>query len=156
MLPSTASRIAATGRRLLTARLLRPADYAVLDALLWRVRRPGMWDCDPDYATLARLAGICRGRAIEAVRVLVSLGLITKTRRHALVRWGRNRAQVAARQLSNAYVFCAPIIESSPRPADSVSGLDSGSVRLERALAGLGRAMRPLPQRTPASQTQLA
>lgn len=135
MLPSTARRIAANARRLLTARLIHPADYAVLDALLWRVRRPGMWDCDPDYATLARLAGICRGRAIEAVRVLVSLGLITKTRRHALVRWGRNRAQVAARQLSNCYVFCAPSKESSPRPADSDSKLDSGSTGLERALS---------------------
>jgi len=145
MLPSTASRIAATGRRLLTARLLRPADYAVLDALLWRVRRPGRWDCDPDYATLARLAGICRGRAIEAVRVLVSLKIITKTRRHTLIRWGRNRAQVAARQLSNCYVFCAPSIESSPRPADSDSRLDSRSTGVERALAGLGRAMQALP-----------
>jgi len=143
MNPTTASRIAATGRRLLTARLLRPADYAVLDALLWRVRRPGRWDCDPDYATLARLAGICRGRVIEAVRVLVSLGLITKTRRHALIRWGRNRAQVAARQLSNAYVFCAPSKESSGRSADSDSRLERGSTGLERALAGLGAAISP-------------
>jgi len=106
MLPSTASRIAATGRRLLTARLLRPADYAVLDALLWRVRRPGRWDCDPDYATISRLAGCCRSRAIKAVATLERLGLLSRQRRHALIRWGRNRAQVAARQLSNCYVSC--------------------------------------------------
>jgi hypothetical protein len=95
--------------------------------------------------TLARLAGICRGRAIEAVRTLVGLGIISKTRRHTLIRWGRNRAQVAARQLSNSYVFAAPIIESSGRAADSVFDLDRGSVKLERALAGLQRALTSTP-----------
>ena len=148
MTPETARRIASTGRRLLTARLIRPADYAVLDALLWRVRRPGRWDCDPDYSTIARLAGCCRDRAMKAVRKLAELGVITKKRRHVLVRWGANRAQVVARQVSNVYYFCVPTSkESSPRAADSDSKLDRGSKALEAALAGLGRAIQaPLAQ----------
>lgn len=142
MTPESARRIASTGRRLLTARLIRPADYAVLDALLWRVRKPGRWDCDPDYATIARLAGICRSRAIEAVRRLVALGILTKRRRHVLVRWGSNRAQVAARQVSNSYTFCVCVSkESSPRSADSDSLIDRGSKALEAALSGLGSAI---------------
>lgn len=138
MTPETARRITAHVRRLLTDRVLNAYDFAVYDVLMWRVRRPGRWDCDPDYATIARLAGCCRDRAIEAVKKLVALGIITKTKRHVLIRWGRNRAQVAARQISNSYVFAAPIIESSPRAADSGFLIDRGSKALEAALAGLG------------------
>ena len=141
MTPETARRITAHVRRLLTDRVLNAYDFAVYDVLMWRVRKPGRWDCDPDYSTIARLAGICRDRAIEAVKKLVSLGVISKTKRHVLIRWGRNRAQVAARQISNSYVFAAPIIESSPRAADSGFLLDKGSKALEAALAGLGIAV---------------
>jgi len=145
MNPSTAKRIERHGWRLLRARSIKPRDQTVLTWLLWHARAPGRWFCAPAYQAIADATGICRDQAIKAVRVLVALGLITKTRRHALVRWGRNRTQVAARQLSNAYVFCAPIIEPSPRPADSVSRLDSGSVRLDLALAGLGAAIQCPP-----------
>ena len=141
MTPETARRITAHVRRLLTERMLNAYDFAVYDVLMWRVRKPGRWDCDPDYSTIARLAGICRDRAMKAVRKLVGLGVLTKKRRHVLVRWGANRAQVAARQISNSYVFAAPIIESPTRAADSDSLIDRGSKALEAALAGLGRAM---------------
>lgn len=136
MTPDTARRIAAHARRLLTARLIRPADYAVLDVLLWRVRRPGRWDCAPDYKTIARLAGICRSRAIAAVRKLVDLGIMTKTRRHVLVSWGRNRAQRAARQVANSYTFCAHMSkESSTRSADS------GEERFKKVLGSVEAAL---------------
>lgn len=142
MSPETARRITAHVRRMLTERMLNAYDFAVYDVLMWRVRKPGRWDCDPDYSTIARLAGICRDRAMKAVRKLVGLGVLTKKRRHVLVRWGANRAQVAARQVSNVYYFCVPPSkESSPRAADSDSLLDRGSKALEAALAGLGRAM---------------
>ena len=142
MTPETARRITANVRRLQTAGLLTAHDFTAFDVLMWRVRKMGKWDCDPDYATIARLGHICRSKAIGAVKKLVTLGIITKTKRHALIRWGRNRAQVAARQISNRYWFCAPSIESSPRAADS-GFLESkkGSDRLEAALAGLGRAV---------------
>lgn len=141
MTPETARKITAHVRRLQTAGLLTAHDFTAFDVLMWRVRKPGRWDCDPDYATIARLGHICRGKAIDAVKKLVALGVISKTKRHALIRWGRNRAQVAARQISNSYVFAAPIIESPTRAADSDSLIDRGSKALEAALAGLGRAM---------------
>ena len=142
MTPETARKITAHVRRLLTDRVLNTYDFAVYDVLMWRVRRPGRWDCDPDYATIARLAGICRDRAMKAVAKLAELGVLTKKRRHVLVRWGRNKAQVAARQVSNSYVLAAPIKESSPRAADS-GFLESkrGSAALETALVRLGAVL---------------
>ena len=141
MNPATAKRIERHGWRLLRMRAIKPRDQTVLMWMLWHSRAPGRWECAPAYQAIANATGICRDQAIKAVAALVALGIITKTKRHVLIRWGRNRAQVAARQISNSYVFAAPIIESSPRAADSDSLLDRGSKALEAALAGLGRAM---------------
>ena len=118
MSPQQASRVAAHGRRLLTAKLLTPHAYAVLDAMLWRLRRPGRWDTSAPYSTIARLAGVSRDAAVEAVHKLVRLGVLTKEHRRVLVRWGANRAQVASRQIANLYVFCAPSTESARPPPD--------------------------------------
>ena len=140
--PETANRITRGVRRLLTAGLITPHDYACFDALFWRCRRLGAWECDPDYRTIARLAGVCRDRAIKAVRKLAGLGVLSLRRRHTLIRWGRNRAQVAARQVSNLYTFAAPSKESSSPAA--VRGEESSltlSRGLERALAGLEGAI---------------
>lgn len=142
MTPETARKITAHVRRLQTAGLLTAHDFTAFDVLMWRVRKMGRWDCDPDYATIARLGHICRSKAIGAVKKLVALGVITKKRRHVLVRWGANRAQVAARQVSNSYTFCVCYSkESSGRAADSDSLINRGSKALEAALAGLGRVM---------------
>jgi hypothetical protein len=78
MSPDQARRMAQHGRRLLTARIISPTDYAVLDALLWRCRRPGRSDLAVDYRSIARLAGVCRDTAIGAVRKLADIGLIQK------------------------------------------------------------------------------
>ena len=149
MSPQQASRVAAHGRRLLTAKLLTPHAYAVLDAMLWRLRRPGRWDTAAPYITIARLAGVSRDTAIEAVHKLVKLGVLTKEHRRVLVRWGANRAQVASRQIANLYVFCAPSTESASPPPDK--GLENLSTKqqgnavdksmLGRALARLARAV---------------
>ena len=63
MTPETARRTAQHARRLLTARIITPHDYAVFDALLWRCRRPGRADLIATYAAVARLAGVCRDTA---------------------------------------------------------------------------------------------
>ncbi len=113
-------------------------DQTVLLWLLWRARRPGRWVCDPTYAEIARGTGMCRDQAIKAVRRLISLGLLTKERRHVLVRWGRNRAQVAARQVANLYAFHLPSKESSGQAAESSLYIDSPrSGALEEALKSL-------------------
>lgn len=105
MTPQTAQRTAQHGRRLLTARILTPHEYAVLDALLWRLRRHGRADFTATYDAIARLAGMCRDTAIAAVRKLVEIGIIQKIKRRVMVRWGRDRALLASRQAANGYVF---------------------------------------------------
>ena len=137
--PKTANRITRAVRRLLTAGLITPHDYACFDALFWRCRRLGAWEADPDYRTIARLAGVCRDRAIKAVHRLEALGVLTKRRRHVLISWGRNRAHVAARQVANLYTFCVCASKESSGPA--AIGGEAISLPLEQALAGLGAAM---------------
>ena len=138
MTPDTARRTAQHARRLLTAGIITPYDYAVLDALLWRLRRHGRPDLSASYSTIARLAGCCRDTAIGAVRKLVELGVLTKLTRRVKVRWGRGKECVASRQAANGYVFRVQVTESAPQP------VDRGEVRLtplESALARLGAAI---------------
>ena len=118
MTPDAARRTAQHGRRLLTARIITPCDYAVLDALLWRCRRPGRSDLAVDYRSIARLAGCCRDTAIEAVRKLVDIGLIQKIRRRVRVAWGRGREQLASRVIANGYEFRRLHTESTASTAD--------------------------------------
>lgn len=150
MTPDTAKRIERHSWRLLKQRMLKPQYHTVLLWLLWRARRPGQWVCEPTYAEIAAGCGMCRDQAIKAVRRLIALGLIAKERRHVLVRWGRNRAQVAARQIANLYVFRMPSKESSGQAAESRVFIDRrGSAGLERALAALGASLRPQSQPHP-------
>lgn len=142
MSPDQAARTASHARRLLTAHILTPHDYAVLDAMLWRLRRPGRADLAAPYATIARLAGVCRDQAMRSVRKLVEIGLLTKQMRRVRVAWGRGC--VASRQIANAYVF-RPVCTESPRPA-AVIALARKSP-LEAALASLAETFGvPLPK----------
>ena len=119
MTPDQARRTAQHARRLLTARIISPFDYACLDVLLWRCRRPGRRDLVVDYQSIARLAGVCRDTAIGAVKKLAGLGLIQKILRRARVKWGRGRDRLASRQLANAYMSTVPATESATPAADS-------------------------------------
>jgi hypothetical protein len=140
MTPDAARRMAAHGRRLLTARILSPTEYACLDAMLWRLRRPGRADLTADYRSIARLCGIAVSTAVLAVRKLVDIGLIAKTRRRVRVVWGRGGACVASRVIANAYRF-ATICTGSDRPhADKGIVRTKGSEALEKALCGLAGA----------------
>jgi hypothetical protein len=154
MSPQQASRLAAYGRRLLTAKLLTPHDYAVMDALLWRLRRPGRWDTAAPYNTIARLAGVSRDTAIGAIHKLVTLGIVARKQRRVLVRWGRNRAEIASRQIANLYVFNALSTESATPPAtrgleiQSTVSVDKSvdNSLLDKALTLLGRTIGvPIP-----------
>lgn len=139
MTPQTAQRTAQHARRLLTAHILTPHDYAVLDALLWRCRRPGRADLAVDYRTIARLAGVKRDAAINAVRKLVDLGLIAKIKRRVKVAWGRGC--VASRQIANCYVFRAPATESvAPATVEGIGRIQEKESLLDKALGRLAGA----------------
>ena len=149
MTPKTAQRTAQHGRRLLTAGILTRHQYAVLDALLWRLRRHGRPDLTAAYTTIARLANVGKDTAIAAVARLESLGMIQKAKRRVAVRWGRGRECTASRQAANVYVFLPPATES-PTPAASkgredtkspirrVGGRSVDNSPLEAALGRLG------------------
>ena len=138
MTPTTAARVAAHARRLLTARILTTYDYAVHSTMLWRLRRPGRADLAADYAAIARLSGVCRNQAIKSVMKLCAIGLLSKIRRRVRVQWGRG--VMASRQIANAYVFRAPATESTGRPADTGIARLKEESPVERALASLAGA----------------
>src|SRR3982750_3200867 len=78
--PHHAKRIAAYGRGLKELRLLTPHDFAVLDTMLWTMRKPGEVTLEPSYADIARKSGVKRDTAISAVKKLVQFGHLTKTK----------------------------------------------------------------------------
>jgi helix-turn-helix protein len=146
--PNHAKRIAAYARGLRELRLLTPHDFAVLDAMLWTLRKPGEAELEPKYADIARKAGVSRDTAINAVKKLVQFGLITKAKQWVIVQWGRARRNLAARQRPNLYVFTSFPLESAPPAASTeveilVSRVERQAEReradtpLERALAAM-------------------
>jgi hypothetical protein len=146
--PNHAKRIAAYARGLKELRLLTPHDFAVLDAMLWMLRKPGEAMLEPKYADIARKAGVKRDAAINAVKKLVQFGLLTKAKQWLIVPWGRGRSNLTARQRPNLYVFTRFPLESVPPSASTevdilVSRVERQIVReqanspLERALAAM-------------------
>jgi len=111
--PNHAKRIAAYARGLRELRLLTPHDFAVLDAMLWTLRKPGEAELEPAYADIARKAGVKRDTAISAVKKLVQFGLLTKAKQWVIVQWGRARGNLTARQRPNLYVFTSFPLESA-------------------------------------------
>lgn len=118
MTPQAAARIQKHARRLLTARILSPAEFAVCDALLWRCRAPGRSDLAVAYASIARLCGIAVSTTVGAVAKLVAIGIIAKTKRRVRVQWGRGL--YASRQIANAYQFLRNSTGSDDQPTDKV------------------------------------
>jgi predicted transcriptional regulator len=146
--PNHAKRIAAYARGLRELRLLTPHDFAVLDAMLWTLRKPGEAVLEPKYADIARKAGVSRDTAISAVKKLVQFGLLTKAKQWVIVQWGRARGNLDARQRPNRYVFTSfPLESAQPSASTEVEILVSRVERqaakeradtpLERALAAL-------------------
>ena len=144
MSPSEAARLAAHGRRLRAARILTVHDAAVLDTMLWRLRRPGFANFAADYGSIARLSGVCRSTAFAAVEKLQAIGLLIKTTRRVRVAWGRGRAVKASRQIANAYALPVLPTEYAGRSADRGLEIPSIPVRasngIEAALSRLASA----------------
>jgi hypothetical protein len=55
--PNHAKRIAAYARGLRELRLLTPHDFAVLDTMLWTLRKPGQAELEPSMRTLPERQG---------------------------------------------------------------------------------------------------
>jgi hypothetical protein len=145
MTPNQASRLAAHSRKLRATKILTVHECAVFDTMLWRLRGPGLSAFMATYKAIARLTGVCRDTAIQAVKKLVSLGLIQKERQRVRVRHGTSRLTMVSRQIANAYRIIAPVTESVTYPADnglirlpSESVRTRGSDRFEAALKGFG------------------
>jgi Helix-turn-helix domain len=143
--PNHAKRIAAYGRGLRELRLLTPHDFAVLDTMLWTMRKPGEAMLEPSYADIARKSGVKRDAAINAVKKLVQFGLLTKAKQWLIVQWGRKRGNLNARQRPNLYTFTSFPLESAAPSASTemdilVSKVERQAAR-ERANTPLERAL---------------
>ena len=149
--PNHAKRIAAYARGLRELRLLTPHDFAVLDVMLWTLRKPGEAELEPKYADIGRKAGVSRDTAINAVKKLVQFGLLTKAKQWVIVQWGRARGNLTARQRPNLYVFTAFPLESAVPSASTeveilVSRVERQFAR-ERAETPLERALAAMANR---------
>src|SRR6516165_2857418 len=92
--------VAKRSRKLLRKGLITPHQYAVADALLWSCRAPGRDEAQISCHRLARLAGVGRSTAVEAVKRLRDLGVLTWRKTRLRVAWSLG---VASRQGRNIY-----------------------------------------------------
>jgi len=115
MPPFDAAPLARRLRTLLRNGRITPHYYAVADALLWSCRSPGRDEAQISYDRLARLAGVGRSTAVEAVRRLRDLGVLSWRKTRLRVSWSLG---VASRQWRNIYRLLAPRTESSDQPAN--------------------------------------
>jgi hypothetical protein len=105
-------------RTLLRKGLITPHQYAVADCLLWSCRAPGRDEAQISYHRLARLAGVGRSTAVEAVKRLRDLRVLTWRKTRLRVAWSLG---VASRQWRNLYrLLVGPHTESSQQPTDRV------------------------------------
>lgn len=81
--------------------VLKRTGLAVLKALLLQFANVATGRCDPSYATLARVAGVCHSTLAKALARLEAAGLLARVRR-----------QLGCVRYSNAYVF--PMSEFRP------------------------------------------
>jgi hypothetical protein len=91
-------------QRLCRARIIRPHHLTVGLALLWNCRQPGREDAQVSYDRLAKLAGVCRRTAVDAVQLLCRLGVLAKEKTRLRVAWAFG---TAIRQGRNIYRWLA-------------------------------------------------
>jgi hypothetical protein len=105
-------------RTLLRKGRITPHQFAIADALLWSCRAPGRDEAQVSYHRLAKLAGVGRSTAVEAVRRLRVLGVLSWRKTRLRVVWSLG---VASRQWRNIYrLLAGPLTESSTRTTDRV------------------------------------
>jgi hypothetical protein len=117
-------------RKLLRKGLITPHQFAVADALLWSCRAPGRDEAQISYDRLAKLAGVGRSTAVEAVKRLRDLGVLSWRKTRLRVAWSLG---VASRQWRNIYrLLAGPFTESSEQPTDRVQASKKGGLEKER------------------------
>jgi hypothetical protein len=137
--PYQAAQIARRGEKLLQRRQLTTHQYALLQIMLWRVRKPGSATLIAAMGVLAQLAGQARSTVIDGLNRLEELGLIVRIQRRARVAW---MGSVASRVIANAYRMVAPDTETG-RPAAREEPLRSITV-FEAPIAAVRNAQERL------------
>jgi hypothetical protein len=129
--PFDAAPAAARLRKLLRRGLITPHQFAVADALLWSCRAPGREEAQVSYHRLAKLAGVGRSTAVEAVKRLRDLGVLSWRKTRLRVVWSLG---VASRQWRNIYrLLAGSHTESSAWLADRVQASKQDRIEVARA-----------------------
>jgi hypothetical protein len=127
-------------RTLLRKGLITPHQFAIADALLWSCRAPGRDEAQISYHRLARLAGVGRSTAVEAVKRLRDLGVLSWRKTRLRVAWSLG---VASRQWRNIYrLLAGPLTESSGQPTDRVQARKKDRIEAERVAPEVRQAAR--------------
>lgn len=117
--------------------VITPHDLAVGMALLWSCRQPGAEACMVGFKRLAKLAGVGRTTAVEAVGKLRALGVLVREKTRLRVRWGLG---IASRQGRNIYRWAALATEAAGRATDQMQGRKKEAFeQVEAAQAALAR-----------------
>ena len=101
MTPTMTGALMQRATKLLRLRVLTPHDTQILRTLVFSCGARGSGRAVVPYAKLARLSGMSKPTAVQAVRRLEDAGLLRRTAR-------RIRAGWASRVAANLYVFVAP------------------------------------------------
>jgi len=141
-MPFDPSPVATRLRKLHRAGHLSHTAYAIADTLLWSCRAPGRDDAQVSYRRLADLAHAGYASAVDAVAVLVRLGVLTKQKTRLRVAWSLG---IASRQGRNIYrwlaVQRAPRTESAQQTTTREQVSKPASMALEMALSRLGSVL---------------
>jgi hypothetical protein len=147
--PAQAGEIGRQGRRLLQARKITTFQYALLDIMLWRIRKPGCGSFIASMGTLARLAGQARSTIAAGLNALQELGLFQRVQRRAVAAWYGGRS--ASRQLANLYRFVVPSTGSDSGTAKqtsiSISVVEQPAAEAEAAQKALALRRREMEDR---------
>lgn len=101
--------------------IIKRTGLSVLRALVLRFQNARSGRCDPSLDALADAAGCSRSTVVEALRRLLTAGLVAWSRRMIRV---RERGAVMLRQISNAYVVTMPL-PARTAPAGQGRGAES-------------------------------
>lgn len=142
------ARIAQRLRRLASGKLISPHDLLVAETLLWACRAPGREAAQISFTRLAKLAGVARSTAVQAVHRLQELGILAREKTRLRVVWSLG---IASRQGRNIYRWIMPATESASRPTNKAQ------VILERKQAHRDDVVaRPVPPDTRSAELKAA
>jgi len=127
-------------QRFCRERRITPYDLAVGMALLWSCRAPGAAACMVSFTRLAKLAGVGRSTAVEAVRKLRDLGVLIREKTRLRVTWALG---IASRQGRNIYRWAKLATEAATPPTDQMQVRKQAKEALHRG----GAAPLPVPKR---------